>query len=70
MAPEVFGRLRRTAKDAMMTLTFVLTVLVVWFLASLAAALLVARMVRGKRQPSPTDKNGAADIKRSLQKTA
>ena len=53
-----------------MTLTFVLTVLVVWFLASLAAALLIARMVRGKRQPGPTDNNGAAGIDPSLKKTA
>jgi hypothetical protein len=53
-----------------MTLTFVLTLLVVWFVTSVAAALLVARMVRGRRSPGPTDKNGAAGVKPSLQKTA
>ena len=53
-----------------MTLTVVLTVLIVWFLASLAAALLVAKLVRGTRAPGPADQDGAAGVKSSLKKTA
>ncbi len=53
-----------------MTMTFVLTVLVVWFLASLAAALVVAKMMRGKREPGPAEKNAALGLEPPLKKTA
>ena len=53
-----------------MTLTGVLTVLIVWFLVSLAAALLVAKWIRGRREPGPADQTGADGVKSSLKKTA
>ena len=53
-----------------MTFTFVLTVLVVWLLASLAAALVVAKLVRGKREPGPSEKTDVAGLEPSLKKTA
>jgi hypothetical protein len=53
-----------------MTLTVVLTVVIVWFLASLAAALLVAKLIRGTREPGPADETGTDGVKSSLKKTA
>ena len=53
-----------------MTLSVVFTVLVVWFLASLAAALLVAKLVRGTREPGPADQDATTGVKSSLEKTA
>lgn len=53
-----------------MTLTFVLTVLVVWFLVSLPVALVVAKLVRGKRESGPAEKNDALGLEPPLKKTA
>ena len=53
-----------------MTLTLVFTVLAVWFVASFAVALLVAKLVRGTREPGPADQNGNAGVKSSLKQTA
>lgn len=51
-------------------MTVVLTVLIVWFLVSLAAALLVAKLIRGTREPGPADQTGADGVKSPFKKTA